>query len=253
MGTKTRMMSRLFAMVMAAILAGAMAIALGLSLGVSQASAGSGWPIGQLEKSKTVYMSYLGTKADASGKVTSVEHRFFSQLGPKVTKVKSTNKKVATVKAVNRYFCGITIDLKKPGKTKITYNRGGKRTINLIVKKYVNPIQSFTVGTTQLAPNFETEAIEYVGNGSRNVAAPVNSFTGRIKIKPKVGWKVSSIYTWSTSGKKKTIKNNSKVSKLDYIYLDMKNKKTGLVEHYYLRAAGTSYQSESDSLQAANL
>lgn len=241
MGTKASTIIKPFAVIATVILAGAMAVAIGLSLGAGQAWAGSGWPISKFEKQKTVYISYLGTVPSSRGGKLGVEELFCSQRGPNVTKAKSSNTKVAAVEAVNLYFKGVLIKVKKPGKAKITYNRGGKKTINLVVVKYVNPVKSFTVGKTQLASRFDIKAMEEVGNGTRTASAPVDKFTGKLKITPKAGWKVVSIYYYGSKGQK-TIKNNTKVSNLTSIVFEMKNTKTGMIEHLSIYANGASYQ-----------
>lgn len=92
----------------------------------------------------------------------------------------------------NYYSYGIGLELKKAGKAKISFKIGSKTyTSTVTVKNYTNPLSSVTITGV---------------NGGKNIASKLNSSSSCstlkltkttrnavVKVKPKSGWKVTSI------------------------------------------------------------
>ena len=89
--------------------------------------------------------------------------------GKKVTAVKSSNKKVATVKIVDGgSYNYILITKKKAGTTKITYKLAGKtKTVTFKVYKWKNPVKTLKLGSKNYASKFKkTPSLDLYGSGS---------------------------------------------------------------------------------------
>lgn len=157
-----------------------------------------------------------------------------SQSTKKISRVKSSNKKVATAKLETSKYEGkkrylITISIKKTGTTKISYKFDGKKyKVTLKVYKYKNPVDTFAVGKTEVAKKFATTP--YFKDSK--TALPT---TGKINIKAKKCWKVKTIGIYS---EKKSdiiyVKNGYVLKKGEQLWaVSFKSKKTGVVETLY--------------------
>ena len=134
------------------------------------------------------------------------------------------------------------VTLKKTGTTKISYVHAGKKhTVKYIVKKYVNPIKSLTVGGKNYASCFAASKLKGSATGAFQAATNASAFTGKLKVTPKAGWKVTGIYRSTSSGMAK-VKNGSTVKKETFLQIELKNKKTGQVESFMFSAMGKYYK-----------
>ncbi len=129
-----------------------------------------------------------------------------SAANAKKSGVKSSNKKVATLVAIDNneysyedsgenmsshsYNCGVRIKLKKPGTTTITCKTGGKTyKKKVIIKKYVNPVSSVTITGVNRGKNIagKTRKKNYVNfKGAKCESS-------KITVVPKKGWTLESI------------------------------------------------------------
>lgn len=162
----------------------------------------------------------------------------------KITKVTSSNKKVATqIKIRNASM--FTFIAKKYGKTTftITVKTGKKKTknykCNFTVSKYNCPVSSIKFGASgNLASKFKNIFVSHYER-------PAGIATAKVSIKPKSGWEITSI-THSYYDKKsisKKIKNNSTIKyhdDNDTISINLKNKKSGVVQSLYISTAKIS-------------
>lgn len=181
----------------AAILAAIVALSLG---------AGKAW-------ASPLLLDNVGSK-DAMSILGKQGFRAYTGYKKKVAAAKSGNTAVATVKVQNGSTLMVTA--KKAGKAKITCTVGGKKkSFTLVVKKYKNPVKTFKVGGKNYASKFK-KARDYYGGHK----------AGKLTIKPASGWKLVSIY--GDGGK---VKNGKKIDKFGFYQVELKNKKTGVVEY----------------------
>lgn len=148
--------------------------------------------------------------------------------GEKITKAKSSNKKVATVKVGKtdgQYF--LTVKEKKPGTTKITFKVDGKkRTVKLVLTKYENPVKSLKIGSKQMAKKYNSYRYRADGDTSYSIAGK------KIAVKAAPGWKLKAIYVgnWETD-KVKKVKSGYKFKQDEYPGdIEFKNTKTKAIE-----------------------
>lgn len=157
--------------------------------------------------------------------------------GGKITKVTSSNKKVAAQTKIVKpsLFTFIT---KKYGRSTftITVRTGKKKTkkykCNFTVAKYNCPVSSIKIGpSSNLAPKFKN-------NTASNYKRPSGASVAKVSVRPKNGWEITSI-THTYFDKKafiKKIKNDSTVRyhDNDTISIHLRNKKNGVVQSLYL-------------------
>lgn len=217
------------------------ALALALSLGVGKAWAGGNPMLENLGK-KTFTLSYKGKAHDLgyrdfySGKVA----------GKKITDVKSSNKKVATAKVLEQSYDGNTnyylrVTMKKAGTTKISFKHNGKKyATKFVVKKYSNPISSLKVGSTEYASYCDPGKLGTSCYYASPTNVPVKAFAGKVSVKPKSGWKVTSILTYPKDVGYKEIKNGGTTKSTEMLGVLLENNKTGQFEGFYLNAAKAS-------------
>ena len=144
------------------------------------------------------------------GVVSSSNIQLFGVSGTSaVTKLKSSNKSVAKVSKFT-YDDDVYVSIKpiKPGTAKVTFNvkhegKTIKAKVNVIVRKYVNPLKSFKIGSTNYTSKFKK-------TGHISVK---KALKGKLKIKLKAGYVISEInvYSWSGGGNMKSVKNNKTV------------------------------------------
>jgi len=210
--------------------------ALGIILPVSQAAQAEGNPeipdvSGYFPESTLVYLD------------TPAEFRLiYSDASVKdVTSLKSSNKKVATVKKmVNPEMPDaviIRVTPKKAGKTKVSFkfkhdNKTYKFKMNVVVKKYENPFKSLKVGTLSLAKYLDlanhTEAI--------NAHVPLKKALSKKKLNftLKSGWKLQNL-ALNHAGTWKMIKNGQKITikKGDEIDFQIRDSKGNDIWFYF--------------------
>lgn len=215
------------------------AILLSLAITTGPAHAAPAGEINDL-KSGTLKLSYVPGKS----LLNTIE--FWSDGTQKVSNLKSSKPSIASVKLrymrnTNTYIARIKI--KKAGTTKITCKVGKKKySVKLITYKYSTPIESLKIGKTDYTNNVQPKglSVRTVG-GAYDLWAGVamSKSSKKVDVVAADGWKVSRIYTtkYVKKGGKykpviKKIKNGGKI-KGDFT-IDMKNKKTGLVESFYV-------------------
>lgn len=214
----------------------AAAVALSLMFAVAPAHATSDPKISVLKKG-TLKVSYAPGNSDAD----SIE--FWSDGRSKVSKLKSSKSAVAKAKLKylkdrNTYIA--KIKLKKAGTTKITCKVGSKKyAAKIKVYKYETPIASLKVGKQDLTDSLMPENLLRGSGASYEITAVGGTKAQKVKVVPADGWKISKIYTEKYSYKggkeKKTVKKYKNGAKIKgQFYIDMKNKKTGLVETLHI-------------------
>ena len=145
--------------------------------------------------------------------------------GKKLTSAKSSNKKVATIKAMKADggYTYLLLTMKKAGTTKITYKLAGKKkTVTLKVVKWKKPVKSFKIGSTNYASKYKKSSFF-------QTKTDIGGQT--VKVKAARGWKVKKISYYAGGDSLKKIKNGKKLpSGTTYVCVDLKNKKTNAVE-----------------------
>lgn len=127
------------------------------------------------------------------------DYQFFERISTKASELKTSNKSVVSIKQVKqkdasfgRYY--LYLKAKKPGTAVVSVKLKGKTyKTKVIVKKYVNPVQSVKIGSTSVS-------------GSKfNSASVVNLSYGKFankKVKATVvlkkGWKLDDYYYWDS-------------------------------------------------------
>lgn len=173
--------------------------------------------------------------------------------GGKIVKVSSNNKKLVTkiemsqssmhqnstfnfiVKGYGKTTFTITV---KTGKNKLK-----KYKCNFSAVKYNCPVSSVTLGESE---NF---ASEFKNDISLRYNRALESNAEKISIKPKNGWKLTSIthFYYDQKQYRETVKNNSIIeyhgNALDeQIYIDLKNKRSGVSETLVIYIAPFIYE-----------
>lgn len=214
----------------------AAAVALSLMFAVAPAHASSDPKISVLKKG-TLKVSYAPGNSDADS------IGFWSDGRSKVSKLKSSKSAVAKAKLKylkdrNTYIA--EIKLKKAGTAKITCKVGSKKyAAKIKVYKYETPIASLKVGKQDLTDSLMPENLLRGSGASYEITAVGGTKAQKVKVVPADGWKISKIYTEKYSYKggkeKKTVKKYKNGAKIKgQFYIDMKNKKTGLVETLHI-------------------
>lgn len=153
-----------------------------------------------------------------------------------ITKAKSSNKKVASVKVVKipeiktayEYQQGhyrIELRLKKAGTTKVSFTyKGKKRSCTIKVVKYSNPFKTLTIKGKSFKKKFTAKSVHRAsGLNDFRVFTSDGNFSGKIKVTPSKGWKLVKIV--QVSGNKR-IKNGGTIND-GGVLVTMKNTKTG--------------------------
>lgn len=127
------------------------------------------------------------------------DYQFFNRISTKASELKTSNKSVVSIKQIKqkdtslgKYY--LYLKAKKPGTAVVSVKLKGKTyKTKVIVKKYVNPVQSVKIGSTSVS-------------GSKfNSASVVNLSYGKFankKVKTTVvlkkGWKLDDYYYWDS-------------------------------------------------------
>ncbi len=159
--------------------------------------------------------------------------------GGKIVKVSSSNKKMITKIEISQVLVYqhsmFNFIVKSYGKTTFTITvRTGKNKLkkykcNFSAVKYNCPVSSVTLGESE---NF---ASEFKNDISLRYNRALESNAEKISIKPKNGWKLTSIthFYYDQKQYRETIKNNSIIeyhenALNEEIYIDLKNKRNGV-------------------------
>lgn len=159
--------------------------------------------------------------------------------GGKIVKVSSSNKKLVTKIEISQSSMHqnstFNFIVKGYGKTTFTItvktgrNKLKKYKCNFSAVKYNCPVSSVTLGESE---NF---ASEFKNDISLRYNRALESNAEKISIKPKNGWKLTSIthFYYDQKQYRETIKNNSIIeyhenALNEEIYIDLKNKRNGV-------------------------
>jgi len=138
--------------------------------------------------------------------------------------VKNVKSSKTSVLDVYLYDNEIVFHAYKPGTAKVSFKyKGEKRTVKVVVKRYVNSFKKLTIGGKSYK------------NGFKTIYDSVASFKKlrgkKISVTPAKGWKLVRIQAYvsgngSQGGKLVVVKNNAKVPKnvSSVIYVTLQNK-----------------------------
>ena len=219
------------------------AMALSASLGASQAWAGAQPETPRLEN-LTAKSSYVVSFKDKGIDYGYRQYQSIKVPGRKISNVKSSNPKVATIQLDHHVYSGthvysINVTIKKAGTTKLSFKWGGKKyNIKYIVKKYTNPVKAFKIGSKDFASRFAPKALTHAGMYV-SMGSKATSYNGKVQIQPAKGWKISKIWYWGNN-KLRFIKNGGTVSKAQTLYVSIKRGTQH--EILYVYAGGKNYR-----------
>ena len=153
----------------------------------------------------------------------------------KITNLKSSNKKVATVsKTYKDNFTKLNLTMKKAGTTTISFNvKIGSKThkykTKLTVTKYTPPLKSLKIGSTNLTS--KTNKIDTINLGGKK------TYKGKLNISLKKGWEIYSINFFNTKGTMSKKKNKGSVTlkKGCDLFINCRNPKTRQWETIHIR------------------
>lgn len=253
------------AVLLAATAAVAMAAVLSLTAFTSTAYAGGGAVLQAIYKGTHKVAMLSGASAQSNTLI------YGSDAYKPITKAKSSNKGVATVK-VTKYppqkygsytqpgYYTLSVTLKKTGTTKISYTyKGKKHTATFKVRKYVNPMKSFKLGSKEYKNCFDAKKIFINPRVGYITTLTTNSIKGKLKVTPASGWKVNKIYYGSPQVPSSVKKISNGATVKQQFTIEMKNKSTGFVETFSLQptismnTATTQTGQGGSGLQAASI
>ena len=140
----------------------------------------------------------------------------------KVTGLASSDPRVVSVRAARTGY-GFDVELRKPGKAKVTYMLGGaRRAVALKVVKYSNPVKSFKVGAKDYAGKFKK---------ARSCRLPAKKANlGKLRVVAAKGWKLKKLYSGFSERNSLKTRNGAELGGSLNVRAVLKNSKTGLVE-----------------------
>ena len=200
---------------------------------------------------KPFTLSYKGKAHDMGYR----DYYAASATGGKITQVKSSNKAVAAAKVMKQkmkdYQTGKTktiyylrVMLKKAGTTMLSFTHNGRSySSTYTVKKYVNPLSSLKVGSRNFASYANPSKLGKYCYYASTVNVPVKSFSGKVKVAAKSGWKIDQILAYPEGAPYKVIKNGGKVKDARQIGVMLTHKKTGQWEAIYMTASRSASNS----------
>lgn len=160
------------------------------------------------------------------------EYHVYSGPASGISKVRSSNKKVAVV-ATRKGGTGVDVylKLKKPGTTNLSYKlkKNGKTvTYKTKLNIYKNPFKTLKVGKANYKSQFNNGDYSTLMEGQ-----------GKVKIKVKKGWKVKSIKVQS-GGKWRKLKKGEKVDieNKHSLKITLKNTKDRFTAEYWIWGGG---------------
>lgn len=153
----------------------------------------------------------------------------------KITNLKSSNKKVATIsKNYRNNYTYLNVTTKRAGKTTISFSvKIGSKTYKykstITVTKYTPPLKSIKIGSTNLSSRFNK-------NDTHNLGGK-KTYKGKINIKLNKNWKIVSINFFTANGKLKKLKNKDSVTlkKNCDLFVNCYNKKTNKWETVWIQ------------------
>lgn len=161
------------------------------------------------------------------------EYPVYSGPASGISKVKSSNKKVASV-ATRNGASGIDVYLKiqKPGTTTLSYKvkKNGKTdSYKIKLNIYKNPFKTLKIGSTNYKSQFN--------NGDYST---LMSGKGKVNIKVKKGWKIKSIKVQEAGSKWRKLKKGEKVDIENKHSLEiiLKNTKDNFTAEYSIWGGG---------------
>ena len=208
--------------------------ALAVVLALGTLAAGAGQALAEQSASALTVDDLVrkGSVSVACGPGGSLSGSTFLAWNGRVTKVRSSNKKVVQAQAQN---AGAADELHllaaKPGKATVSFRyRGKTRKLAVTCRKWANPVRRLTLGGKNYASRFKTSPMVSAG-----------SFKGKklkLKVTPASGWRLESIsYCGLNAGgtgvKTKTLKNGATVPKgrSEYsVTIRLRHAKTGTEE-----------------------
>ncbi len=160
------------------------------------------------------------------------EYHVYSGPASGISKVKSSNKKVAAV-ATRKGGTGVEVylKLKKPGTTNLSYNlkkKGKTVTYKIKLNIYKNPFKTLKVGNTNYKSQFSNGDYSTLMKGR-----------GKVKIKLRKGWKVKSIKV-QEGGKWRKLKKGEKVDieNKHSLRITLKNTKDRFTTEFWIWGGG---------------
>ena len=181
---------------------------------------------------------FAKTYKENVGAPINLDKTYFIYYGPAsgISKVKSSNKKVAVVitekegSDVNVY-----LKLKKTGTTNVSYSiktgeRKGTHKVKLNVYRYKNPFKVLKVGDMDYRSQF---------NGEGDYSTLMEG-KGKVQVKVKKGWQVKSIYAKAVGDSKwRKLKKGAEVdiAHKHCLQIVLKNKKYGFEKAYWIWGA----------------
>lgn len=149
--------------------------------------------------------------------------------GEKITQLKNSNKKVATVKKGKYSWTSLDITPRSVGTTKVTFKCSGKKFTTIVnVAEYESPFKSIKIGKKDFTKNFNV-------SNSYCLTGQTGNLEGKLRIKLKKNWKIESmkITYYDSHWIIKKVKNNQKIAlRTDVLegatdfYITVKNVKT---------------------------
>ena len=137
-----------------------------------------------------------GIPCDRGGKIIKSSFKTKGSAAAKIDFNYSKNEKT--------YY--INIQPKKPGKALVSFKykwkgKTKKYTFIIQIRKYVNPVKTFKVGSENYAAAFKKDFKKYINK----------KISGKVNVKAKKGWTLTSL-SFSSGGDYKDIKNGTKVT-----------------------------------------
>lgn len=204
-----------------------LALALGMACGVQHAYAGgASLDVLKAKNAGTMYAkkSDLGWES-----YWATDH-----LSEPITDVSSSNTNVAEVKVgipLDGTRGCLAVNAKKKGSTIIRFTHAGKSyQVKYTVMKFANPVKQLKIGNKNFA-----KKVRCIGRDTCQASTTAKALSGRLRIKPSKGWKVTGkMYATGSNGWKR-VKNGSNIKDLSLLSIAMKHKKTGTIVRLFLQ------------------
>lgn len=154
---------------------------------------------------------------------------YFVLWGEKITQLKNSNKKVATVKKNKYNWSSLDIIPRSVGKTKITFKCSGKKFTTIVnVSEYESPFKSIKIGKKDFTKNYNVSNYYCLTGQTENLE-------GKLRIKLKKNWKIENmkITYYDNPWDMRKIKNNQNITLRTDVwdgatdfYIEVRNVKT---------------------------
>ena len=191
--------------------------------------------------SKKIYLKCYPNRTNKNITYGTAQYIYNPTTNGKVTQLKSSNPKVATVSKLKHDKNSIIIAPKKAGKAKITFKYAGKKfTSTVIVVEHENPFKSIKIGKKNITKYFNVSD-HYAMNKQ------TKALKGKINIKLNKDWKIEYINIRDKQYNTKKVKNKSNV-KLESdstLVIRVRNKKTKRLDQIQFDYSDKKYESEN--------